>query len=330
MHYTQLDTLKSPKRSCDHNFELPGGVGEQNPTIHNHWEKIMWTSKFFRHDICRSGGFQTKRWKPWSESALWDSLILFLRTHPHKHLSQILWVLFEQVFNLTPLFSHLLKFIFPKKIFKGWRRSSWPYKCCWSACSGVCRFEKATRTVGEAQVFWFCLFAGASKKMYWVTDHQLWCSLFLFTQLRRKLSFRARTLGIIGEFLKFLLPIWKETQFRHFATLFPSKSKSRFSETEQILHKRGAIMKSNDFVHLCFLQQNVIWSSFDWTWFWDDHALDWQSLQWSLYWNISLALASPYLTFFVNWGNGTLFFLKLLFVVHKTKTSMRGLNFYIA
>ena len=95
----------------------PGGAGEQNPTIHNHWEKIMWTSKFFRHGICRSGGFQTESWKPWSESALRYCSVLSLWTNPHKHHHKPVSVSWT-VLQPATLFSSLLDLIFPNRIIK--------------------------------------------------------------------------------------------------------------------------------------------------------------------------------------------------------------------
>ena len=322
---TELDTLKPHQNVLViTTSNPPGGVGEQNPTIHNHWEKITWTSKFFRHDICRLGRFQTKSWKPWSESALWDSSILCLRTNPHKHLSQILWVLFEQVFNLTTLFSHLLKFIFPKQIFKGWRRSSWPYKCCWSAFSGVCRFEKATRSVGEAQASVLLLsICRASKKLYWMTDRQLCCSQFLFTQLRTKTVFQSKDLG----------NNWRVSQVcsshsekKHSFDILHSFSikiqiKIQWNWTniaqKKHNHEKQWLCSSLFSPTECRLEQ-----------FWLDLVLGWSCFGLA---ESSMILVLKYLSYscfpwsdiFRCWGNGTLFFLKLLFVVHKTNTSMR-------
>ena len=95
----------------------PGGACEQNPTIQNHWEKIMWTSKFFRHGICRSGGFQTESWKPWSESAVRYRSVLSLWTNPHKHHHKPVGVSWT-VFQPATLFSSLLDLIFPNRIYQ--------------------------------------------------------------------------------------------------------------------------------------------------------------------------------------------------------------------
>ena len=298
----------------------PGGVGEQNPTIHNNWEKITWTSKFFRHDICRLGRFQSKSWKPWSENALWDSSTLCLWTNPQT-LSQILWVLLEQFFNLTTLFSNLLKFIFPKQIFKGLWRSFWPYKCCWSALSGICRFEKTTRSVGEAQArFCFCLFARGFQETVWNDRSSIVCSLFLFTQLRTKTIFQSKDLGINWRVSQVCSSHSEKKHSFDILHSFSIKTQSRFTKLNKYCTKEAQSWKqwlrSSLFSPTeCYLEQ--FWLGFGMIMFWIGRVFNDPCVE------ISLLLLLPLIWRFSLLRKWCSFLFEIIVCCSQTKTSMR-------